>query len=347
MDSRRLVESMPLPLRLLTRAGRSILPAVLVGWLAFQSATDGLAQQFDLNIYHINVGQGDATLIVSPTGRTVLIDGGNIGKGNSAVVPLLRTLGISSLDYVIASHYDADHIGGLDEVVDSLGGINDAAFDRGDSDLAKRTDEYNDYVASVGAKRKTIQPGTELDLGPEVEMECVAVNGVVVSRSQRPTRRLDENGHSIALRLRYGKFDYFTGGDLTGGGKSGGRTTADVETIVADVVGNVDVLRVSHHGSSTSSNMLFLETLQPETAIISVGTGGVNLRYKHPTRDVLNRLHDVTSLDIVFQTSRGNTRGGLRQRDRELIEVADETVHLSTDGSRYVINGRAFAVDEE
>lgn len=320
----------------------------LAAWLCCAWAAVSLGQQLDLNIYHVHVGQGDATLIVAPSGRTVLIDGGNRGKGTEAVLPLIRQLGISRLDYVVATHYDADHIGGLDEVVLGTGGVRYSAYDRGVSNLATETREYDDYVAAVGAKRRTIRLGTKLSLGENVELVCVAVNGRVWKRPPPPLpEALGENDQSIALKLRYKKFDYFTGGDLTGGGRSGLNVTADIETVVADVVGNVDVLRVNHHGSNTSSNKPFLERLKPEVAVISVGTDGVNRQYHHPARQVLNRLHALPGLETVFQTSRGNTYGGLRTRDRELIEVTDKTIHLSTDGTRYTINGRTFTVDEE
>ena len=325
-----------------------VAPCLMAVWICCGWVTIGLGQQLNLNIYHIDVGQGDATLIISPTGRTVLIDGGNRGKGDSAVVPLLRSLGITKIDYVVASHYDADHIGGLDEVVRGIRRIGQTAYDRGEVNLANRTREYREYVAAIGRKRRTIAIGTKLDLGPQVELECVAVNGNVKDRARPPMPEpVGENDQSIAFRLRYGRFDYFTGGDLTGGGRSGLKTTSDVETVVAGVVGDVDVLRINHHGSNTSSNKQFLEALKPETAIISVGTGGVNVRYRHPTRQVLNRLHRVPGLEKVFQTSRGNTAGGLRQRDLERIEITNQTIHLSTDGARYLINGRAFPVDEE
>ncbi len=73
-----------------------------------------------LFIHCLDVGQGDATLIVSPTGQTMLVDAGNNGMGEDKVLPLLDNLNITSLDYIIATHYHADHVGGIDEVVDSL-----------------------------------------------------------------------------------------------------------------------------------------------------------------------------------------------------------------------------------
>jgi beta-lactamase superfamily II metal-dependent hydrolase len=74
-----------------------------------------------LEIHCIDVGQGDCTLIVSSAGGTFLFDAGNNGKGNNTVIPYLQGMGIEALDYIGASHYHADHIGGIDEVVSSLG----------------------------------------------------------------------------------------------------------------------------------------------------------------------------------------------------------------------------------
>ena len=74
-----------------------------------------------LEIHCIDVGQGDCTLIISPAGGTFLFDAGRNGKGNNTVIPYLEDLGLTGLDYMGASHYHADHIGGLDEVVDHFG----------------------------------------------------------------------------------------------------------------------------------------------------------------------------------------------------------------------------------
>lgn len=300
-----------------------------------------------LFIYHINVGQGDSTLIVSPTGKTLLVDGGNNGMGAARVVPLLETLKISHLNFIVATHYDADHIGGLDEVMQSVPNV-DVVFDRGRpaSATTRGKSRYKEYVEAAGTRRTEIHPGTVFDMGADVLVVCVAVNGQVEGGNSVALDTKDENDASVALKLRFGTFDYFVGGDLTGGGLSGSRRTKDVESLVAPVVGDVDVLKVSHHGSKTSSNQIFLDTLRPEVAVISAGNGGVNKIYHHPSRPVLNRLELLGALKAVFQTNRGETAGGLKEKDLKIIRIEDRNVVVSTDGQSYLINGEAFETDE-
>ncbi|MBT4018099.1 MAG: MBL fold metallo-hydrolase [Alphaproteobacteria bacterium] len=187
-----------------------------------------------LEIIHIDVGQGDATLVISPSGKTMLIDGGQNGQGKKIVVPLLEKLGIRHLDYVIASHYDSDHIGGLDEVLKSLTMPPGKILDPGSVGplpvrplkTEKGNDtRYADYIHAAGLpeKRNAAQTGHGvIDLGPEIVVSIVAANGCVSGAGENQYRpRLDENGASIALIINYGTFDYFIGGDLTGGGRSG------------------------------------------------------------------------------------------------------------------------------
>lgn len=305
-------------------------------------ATAVLAEEH-LSIHHIDVGQGDSTLVVSPSGRTLLIDGGNRGQGTKAVLPLLHDLHIRSLNYIVATHYDADHIGGLAEVVAGIDEISDAAFDRGDD---TDTATFRRYRKAIGDKHQVIKPEEALDLGPGVKVVCVAANGHVVPDDEPPAG-LDENGSSVALLISYRDFQYFIGGDLTGGGRSGTRRTADIESLVAPRVGDVDVLHLNHHGSETSSNDAFLHGLSPEAVIISVGNGGSNrARYHHPRREVLDRVEELSSLKSVFQTERGETPGGLTAADRRLIHVAGGNVTLSTDGHTYTINGITSGTDE-
>jgi competence protein ComEC len=126
------------------------------------------------------------------------------------------------------------------------------------------------------------------------------------------------------LLIRYGQFTYATTGDLPGGGGNPPYDTVDVESLLAPVIGQVDVLHLGHHGSHTSSNLKFLETLSPRAAIISVGDGNT---YHHPHPSVLQRL---TQLQIpVYQTERGHQDG------TEASHVMDGNVIIESDGKNF------------
>lgn len=313
-----------------------------LSFLFFISTTQA---QF-LQIYHIDVGQGDSTLVMAPSGKTLLIDGGDTGKGTSRVLPVLQALKVTALDFTVATHYDADHIGGLDEVIRSLPGrVAGKAYDRGGSHA---TGAFRQYTEAVGDKRTQIAVGERIDMGESVEVICVAVNQKAIGEREVTPAIDDENGNSVALLIRMGDFDYFVGGDLTGGGRSGSKRTPDVETLVSQAIGDVDVLRVSHHGSDTSSNQGFLTALRPEVGVISVGNGGRNAAsFRHPRRSVLTRLESLrpVSLRSIFTTERGETDDGLRPQDMEFLRIAEDNVVITTNGRSYTVNGSVFATD--
>lgn len=316
------------------------------------AAEGGAADEGALVILHMNVGQGDATLIIAPSGETILFDGGDKSTGRKVVTARLRTLGYEKIDYVIASHYDADHIGGLDDAGRLLSEAPVQVMDRREAPPlgTKDTQAFRDYKTVFRASRSeplTLGPGL-FEFASDLSIVVVSGNGCVYGQGRVDTK-LDENASSLSLVLNYGTFDYFIGGDLTGGGHSGSRKTADVETPTAMVVGKVDVLRVNHHGSETSSNAAFLGMLDPTVAIISVGNGGSNRsRYHHPRRSVLDRLHaiaDTGSLGKVYLTNRGETDGGLKPKDSNLLDVVDGDIAVVTNGRWFLVNGVAYHTD--
>ena len=262
--------------------------ACLLLSLLFAFPTRADAQQ--LRIVHIDVGQGDATLIVGPT-RTLLYDAGVTGSG-AKIKSVINSLGLSSVDYFVAGHYHADHIGAIDELINGGTPVNLASYDRGGTYTSQT---YTDYVNAVGAKRSTIALNQVIDLGGGVTLTCVAVNGQTAQGNVTPS---GENDRSVALVLRYDTFDYFIASDLTGGGSS----TADVESKAAVATGDVDVLHVGHHGSLTSTNLTLLNTLKPEHAVISCGDGN---SYGHPTQTILDRLAAAPQLNTIWQTESG------------------------------------------
>lgn len=308
----------------------------------------------ELAIYHFNVGQGDATLLLNQqSGRSLLIDAGNKGRGTKVVAPALKMLGLTEVNYFLATHYDADHIGGFDEIIKAGITVTDAVYDRGDITIRKRKTakgndtQYGQYLKAAGAKRQTLTASCEapIDLGPDIEIAVVAAAGHYLRKpnfgetcpvEKRKIAKSKDNDLSIALRVRYKDFSYFIGGDLTGGGNS----TTPMEEFSAPWIDNVDVLKIDHHGSKTSSNQAFLEKLAPEVAIISVGDGGVNLRYGLPKQLVLDRLASLKNRPKVFLTNKGE--GGFLPGSY----IENRHIILHTNGQAYTINGLQCPVDE-
>ena len=228
----------------------------------------------NLQIHHIDVEQGDAALIISPGGQVAMVDDGRwTDCGNT--VSYLQRLNVTGIDFHFATHYDADHIGCLDDLAAAGIKVEVACYDRGGS---KETQTFNDYVAACGPKRQTASKGETITLdggaAAPVRITVVDLDGAGVKTSE-------ENALGLVLKLSYGAFDHVFGGDLPG-------DAPDVESIVGAEVGDVEVYKVHHHGSAYSSNDNWLDATTPEVGIISVGDNS----YGHPAAEALARLHN-------------------------------------------------------
>lgn len=284
----------------------------------------------DLTITLIDVGQGDATLIQSPSGRTLLFDGGKNGRGEDIVIPFLQSVGVDTLDYIVASHYHEDHIGGLDEVYEAIP-VRYAVYDRG---WEYHTLTYNSYASTVAPQRQTLAQNQVIDLGEGVTVTCVALNSNGLLDSPFDESGY-ENEYDICLLVEYGGFDYFQAGDLTGNPDSG---YEDIETSVGPLVGDIDVYHVSHHGSYSSSNASFMQAVQAEVSAISLGSNS----YGHPHQEVLDRLVQYGS--FVYQTETGSG-GTLPSQD---LRVVGGHIPIITDGgTHYTVAGDLWAMDED
>jgi beta-lactamase superfamily II metal-dependent hydrolase len=251
-----------------------------------------------LELHFIDVGQGDAELLVSPGGQTVLIDGGLPGS-DKVVNPYLQSHGITRLDYYIVSHYHNDHIGCATKILSPsiVSGLQ-AAYDRGDTPT--NTDSYGkafavDYRTAVRGKRITATTassgaasshGFELDASSNqpVVIEFVAVNGNgLITKSTT----INENDLSVAFVVRFGQFSAVLGGDLSGSNAS---DYNDIETSLADAFTQpVSLYKVHHHGSRYSSNTNWLAAINPIVGIICCGTRN---NYGLPEDGALDRLAD-------------------------------------------------------
>ncbi len=167
-----------------------------------------------LHISVLDVGQGDSTLIVGPTGKTLLIDAGKTGEGVMTVLPDLEALSIDHLNWILATHYDADHIGGIAEVLKGADQIlgteddqipTDAVIDRGD-ETDKSTATYQNYVDIAQPYRTEAAPGQIFELGDGASAEVIVVDGRYSDGRSIPLTPDEENEACIGLLIRSGRF---------------------------------------------------------------------------------------------------------------------------------------------
>lgn len=311
---------------------RLLLSALLSGW--------AVCAQADVTIHCLYVGQADATLIESSSGRTLLFDGGNNGDGDAIILPYLASAGIDTLTYMAVSHYHADHCGGLDDVLDAMV-VSEGVYDRG---WNYTTATYNDYAAAAAAQRHTAVPGQVFDLGDGVTATVVALNAAGVLPAPF-TDSGEENAYCLALLVECGDFDFFVAGDLTGGGSA----EADVESAIGAAVGDVEVYRLNHHGSYTSSNAAFLDAITPEVGVISCP---VSSPYGHPHQAPLDRL--AARGAFLYQMAQGSAstypagqRVILNAIEEEAPGVKTHVVITSDGYGEYYVNGDFWLMDED
>jgi beta-lactamase superfamily II metal-dependent hydrolase len=273
--------------------------ALALGAVLAPAPASALFMNGKLQVIHLDAGQGDGAVIITPGGQVALIDEGtNFTAGSSPpscsrVLSELQALGVTHVDLHFASHYHADHIG----CITSLTGITiDEGWDRGASYSSAA---YTNYVNYLGAKRHTLSKGQvfTLDAGSAhpVTITCVALAGDGISTS-------DENSKCVVLKVSYGAFDEVLGGDLTGYPSGTSSSDTNIETQVGPQVGPVEVYKVHHHGSAYGSYDDWLNATTPKVGIISCGTGN---GYGHPTLAALTRLHNHSVHTYWTETGAG------------------------------------------
>jgi len=214
--------------------------------------------------------------VVSPDGFVMLLDAGEEGQAPS-VLGYLDSQGLTELDYTMVSHMHDDHLGSMDDVLNTHSEVV-ACFDHGGD---YTTTSYQGYLAAVGERRSALVEGDRVDLGPSVVAEVLHAH----------CGNDNENNNSVVLRVTYGNVRVLLGGDCE---TDGCETRFDP--------GPIDVYKVHHHGSATATSGVLLGQMSATTALISVGTDNP---FEHPAESTLQRLESY-GLDIYRTDSEGD-----------------------------------------
>ncbi len=316
------------------------------GALAHAGSTDKR-----LDIYWVDVEGGAATLIVTPQGESVLIDSGNPGhRDPSRIVKVATEVAkLRQIDHLITTHYHGDHFGGASTLATLLPIKN--VYDNGEFEGQKEFPS-KDYLSFKCDKRVVLQPGDKIPLvssqkgdSRPLSLQCLgtrqkfleapptaADNANVCSDARAKNRDGSDNANSVVLLLKFGNWKFFDGGDLTW-------NVEEKLVCPKNLVGQVDVYQVTHHGLDASNNPLVIRSLEPTVAIMNNGAT------KGCMPEVFAALKDQKSVAAIYQMHK-NLRA-----DSATINVADEFIanrdkecsgeyiHLSVDptGDSYMV----------
>ncbi|MGH9819710.1 MAG: MBL fold metallo-hydrolase, partial [Pyrinomonadaceae bacterium] len=256
-----------------------------------------------LHVDFLDVGQGDSALITFPDGETMLVDGGGRASfrveegdgdpqfepdtqriGEAIVSAFLWERGYSKIDYIVATHADADHIQGLTDVAKNFA-VRQALFGRTPSDNPNFIE-----LADVLSKRKV--PSSIIAQGDEMEIGGVRLQVLYPPVADSPDT-VSDNNHSIVLRMVFGDREILMTGDI--------EKEAENQLLAGRSFLPSDVVKVPHHGSRTSSTPAFVDAVRPKLVVISVGKHSI---FGHPNPEVVQRWKD-SGADVVITGKSG------------------------------------------
>ena len=268
---------LPSPYIALTGAvALSIAAAIL--WFRVAGGPDGY-----LHVHFLDIGQGDSILVVTPSGRKALIDGGPDGDVVSQALADTLPGGDRSLDLVVMTHLDSDHSNGLLEVLDryAVGAVLSGPQPPGNAMQA----QWQDRLQQHGIVPVEVSAGYVIHLDEGIELQVL-----------NPTQDGpfgDSNNDSVALRLSYGEVSFLLTADIEN----------EAEERLADSGAALEstVLKAAHHGSNTSTTQRFLDAVGPSIAVVSAGLDNT---YGHPAPAVMERLEAAVGAENVYRTDR-------------------------------------------
>ena len=338
-----------------------------VSWLVVATLLAALARVHaakTLDIYFIDVEGGQSTLLVTPAGQTMLIDAGFPGSGTfqsrpgdprgardaRRIADAARDAGVTHLDYLLITHFHADHDGGVAELAQLLPirtFVDHGTVAPQAEQTVPGTLEVFNLYAATRAKGRHLEPkpGTRLLLkGADVTVVSSAGSTLVrplagagghnaaCAASARSPQEPHENPRSTGALVRFGKFRFLDVGDLTG------RPLFDL-VCPNDRIGPVDVYLVAHHGGADAADPATFAAFKPRVAILNNGAT------KGGAPEMFASLRRVRGLEDVWQLHRSETAGGENFTDDQVANLDERTAHwvklsANDDGSFYVTNGR-------
>ena len=253
---------------------------------------DTAAAQGNIRIKMLNVGQGDAILIQTSE-QNVLIDTSDVDERDKLRAELKKA-GVQKIDKVILTHPHADHIGGMDVLLDGSYTIG-TVYDNGMPSTSKLYLGYRKKLKSLNITHQALEEGDVLDLGDGAKFTVLSPSEKLVAAGQQKGYKHDPNNESIVGRLSFGSFSMLFTGD------------AEKETEQSILTGHAaelksTVLKSPHHGSKTSSSKEYLRAVQPEVCLISCGQ---NNDYGHPHKETLKKYQAIHAK--VYETDKNGT----------------------------------------
>lgn len=233
-----------------------------------------------LTAHYIDVGQGDCEFIELPNNETMLIDAGDSGSGPE-ITAYIKNLGYDTINYLVATHPHADHIGGMSYVIKNINVVHMYMPEK--STDTKTFENLLQTILDMNIKVEKAESGTEILNTENLKIDILAPDS---------EQYKNLNNYSAVIKMDYKNTSFLFMGDAE----------KEVEEKLPNKEIQTDVLKVGHHGSDTSSTAAFLEKVSPKYAVISCGK---NNKYGHPDSITLQNLESVGS--VILRTDLDGT----------------------------------------
>ncbi len=267
-----------------------------------------------LQVHFINVGQGNSALVVAPSGKTMLVDSGELAQSAHVASYLQSVLGTKTVDYIVITHYHADHFGSYTDLLRNKGvSVTTATYDRGGARTEYSSTIYTDYYDfcttqnPTACKRTTLHENDLIDLGAGMTAKVLCMGSISPRIGACGQTVLSENDYSALILVTMGSFDAWLGGDTSG--DTSHTYYADVETAAVNqgkIGAYLDAYGVDHHGSCYSTNQNLVNATHPTVSVFSLGLND----YGHPCQTVVDRLTQAGSKLYYTENSSGQIVDG-------------------------------------